>query len=284
MTDQESDIAFGCHEKWQKILARALERAAPATRPAIESAACLLAEAVQRDRGSAHDEGCLAIWAKLKEVESPLAWLALDRVDLEAGVPVWNFNRNGGGSLGVTAMHDGPSLPQCGPVRIESRVDLPPHALAAFKEMGSRSNGRSDGWWGVSENRLLPSQEVASRLLTELPRTGRKERAASDAESAFEIGPDWAVGTVVGAAVNGGAYTHGFGAAFGRFAGWKSLAFLTGVEDAPFAEVVDSVRRSKWLQLPTTAHWFYGVAWDGFIACINPTGNRIAAVCWTDTD
>lgn len=284
MRDQHPDIALVCHEKWPQILALAQERAAPATQSAIESAASLLAEAVQRDRGSARDAGCQEIWNKLKQVGSPLAWLALDCVDLEAAVPVWNFNRNGGGSLGVSSIHDGPSVPQLGPVRIESRVDLPPQALGAFEEMTSHSNGRSDGWWGVSKDRLVPSQEIVSRLMNELPRSERKEHAASESEEAFEFGPDWAVSIVVGAAVSGGAYTNGLGAAFGRLAGWKSLAFLTGVDDAPFSDVVDAVRRSRWLQLPTTAPWFYGVAWDGFIACINPTGSRIAAVCWTDTD
>ena len=214
MSGLDADIAFVCHEKWPQILALAQERAASATRPAIESAASLLAEAVQRGRGSAQDDGCMAIWKQLKEVGSPLAWLALECVDLEAGVPVWNFNRNGGGSLGTSRVHDGPSVPQLGPVRIESRADLPTHALDAFREMKSRSNGRSDGWGGVSMTRLVPSREVALRLLHELPRSERKEHAANDAESAFEIGPDWAVGTVVGAAVSGGAYTNGFGAAF----------------------------------------------------------------------
>jgi hypothetical protein len=87
------------------------------------------------------------------------------------------------------------------------------------------------------------------------------------------------------AAANGGAYTHGQGAAYGRFDAWRSMRALIGLsEDVP-VETVEAVAASRrWIIFESPNGWFSQVAWDVGLICIDDKEGTVAYLAATDED
>lgn len=110
---------------------------------------------------------------------------------------------------------------------------------------------------------------------------GRKKAALS--VSACPPGQAWRV--LFAAASTGGAYNSGSHGAYGRLAGWQSLAALAGVADgAGSAEVEARAAECAWFGFDARTDWFEQVAWDIGLAALAPDRRRLAVLAATDTD
>lgn len=258
----------------------------------VELLACWMHELVLRG-GAVGDRAELrALQAALADRKHALGALplALWRVEAEAPsyMPMY-------GDLGlaraVAQLENGPmSLrtipPPAGaetfrPMRIEDPA-LERRIAEAARPWTERSSGRSEAKvFSVAPPVLASSGKALLRALPLecLAGASRVEAAFVQASAVF--------GTLFAAAANGGAYSSGFGGAYGRLAAWRSYGALVGApEDAAIDEIETRGAACAFLSFgaDSDAPWFHGVAWDFGLACVRDRGATVAVLAATDTD
>jgi len=83
----------------------------------------------------------------------------------------------------------------------------------------------------------------------------------------------------------GGAYNVGEQGAYGRLAAWRSLAGLVGCAvDVGIDEIARQATTCLWTEFLSTNQWFYAVAWEIGVVCVNPNRHTIAVLAATDSD
>lgn len=262
-----------------------MSRAAHGVTEGVESAFRLLSEAAIRDRIPRDDPAVHEITEQLRIRRHPMSWIPLWPIDLEQNLRTWRLNSNKGGSIPVFEVRT--SRPVQGGATHLALVDHPITVAREYQGLFDRlapTNFRTEAWLGTCDRPIDSDLAAANELLARIPAEDAESRSVEPSSIALISATD-AVAAVLDPVVNGGAYNHGAGAAFGRLFGWRALASLVGAhEGLRFDQVALAVRDSKWLWLPTTSHWFYQVAWDGFVGCIGPTRRSLAGLAWTDTD
>ncbi len=102
---------------------------------------------------------------------------------------------------------------------------------------------------------------------------------------AERTGPEAVWGALFAAATNGGAYSSGLGAAYGRRAAWTSLAALVDAPvDATPKAVDEHARRASFLLFRAEGGWFNDIAWDIGALAVRDGGATVAVLAATDTD
>ena len=283
--DPCEDIALSCHERSDALIAIAKGRAAHGSTEAVESAFRLLSEAAIRDRIPQDDPAVHEITEQLRIRRHPMSWIPLWPIDLEQNLRTWSLNRNKGGS--IPAFEVRTSRPVRGRSTHLALADRPINVEQHYRDLFDRlapTNFRAEAWLGTCDSPIDSDLAAANALQARIPDKDAESKSVEPSGTALISATD-AVAAVLDPVVNGGAYNHGAGAAYGRLVGWRALASLVGAHDGlPFDQVALAVRNSTWLWLPTTSHWFYQVSWDGFVGCIGPTRRSLAGLAWTDTD
>ncbi|MFE1687663.1 DUF6183 family protein [Streptomyces albidoflavus] len=254
-----------------------------------EHRACLVHELVLRGVAVDEEPG-IARWARSPHWRyHPLGWLPLTRSGMEDGADLPSYSLRGSSH----AMPYGPS--GGGPYRGTGGARVPSAAEVTTPQLAAALSSAVANWVeesnGVVEARVFdlagpPADEaVPATLLTlgleSLAGVGRKKAALS--VSACPPGQAWRV--LFAAASTGGAYNSGSHGAYGRLAGWQSLAALAGVADgAGSAEVEARAAECAWFGFDARTDWFEQVAWDIGLAALAPDRRRLAVLAATDTD
>jgi hypothetical protein len=119
-------------------------------------------------------------------------------------------------------------------------------------------------------------------LLRALPLACLEGAAALRAE---RTGPEAVWGALFAAAANGGAYSSGLGAAYGRRAAWTSFAALVDAPaDATPAQVDEHAGACTFLMFGAAGGWWNDVAWDIGALAVRDGGKSVAVLAATDTD
>lgn len=283
--DPREDIALSCHESPAALLAIAKSRAERGSVEHIESAFCLLAEAALRGRIPRDDPGAIHVSERLRELNHPLSSIPIWPTDLEQNLRTWRLSRSYGGSVPVFEVRPVKSVEgEPTTMNFEGRATTAAQDLRDLFERLAPTNFRAEAWFGTCDQPIDSTLSAAIAPVKRIP-TPAVESLPVVASGSVVISAADAVAAVLDPVVNGGAYNHGAGAAFGRLAGWTALASLVGLPgSSSFDKIVSAVRQARWLWLPTSSPWFYQVAWDGFVGCIGPAGRSLSGLAWTDTD
>jgi len=221
--------------------------------------------------------------------EHPLGWLPLQRDELEVELDLPSYTEEGGGALG---MPFGPGRqgsspvvvgPWAGATNLHREVTTPDDAeriTAAVGNWEEESNGRSEG-------RVFAVDDAWTVALDALLALGLKSLEGGNRRNlhVHPIGADEAIRTLYGAAANGGAYSSGLGAAYGRREAWRSAGALAGVpEGTSFGGTAAAVSACRWYWFECENNWFWQVAWDFGLLAVRAGGQSLAVLAATDTD
>lgn len=268
-----------CTASWSDIRVEALALARRGGLESLVDAYSLLTEAEARGKVPASDTTLDSLHAQLSRCGHPLSSVSARWSELEHGVPVRSITETDLGTLVGVDVPRGIQLPDGLAVPFEVGDAAPPEAIEAFSSMLTRSNGKAAAmsFFFESPTKATTGVNHAIRAAFE---------PARDASFAELTTPTCAVHSVLHDAIGGGAYDDGLGAAFGRVAAWTTIRWLAGTGPAaPHGQALADAASSEWIRFDGLGRWFEGRGvFDECLACINPDGERVACVAWTDTD
>lgn len=251
-----------------------------------ELRALILQEAVLRNKLSATSTVAQHTRVLLEKENHPLAVLPLTRLPLEEAFTLPALNLSGAsyllpfGPLNEKPDFSSMSLPA-------SSLPLTDISLPEQKEMigiavqnwVQQSNGKVEvNIYQLNEVMVSQFGSALSTLPMDCFQLAQNGRYAKN-KSATSI-----LAMLFSASSTGGAYNRGMGSAYGRLQAWQSLAGLMGDNlSMPFPQLIDNAHVCQWVSFETDA-WFYQIAWDVGIACLNPVTNRLAVLVASDTD
>lgn len=250
----------------------------------LEFAGCLLYEALFRRKIDAPSRAAIATLDRLTQSNHPLACLPVRLLDIESGVALPAYR---GGSVGWSIpfgptraggryLVDRQSAQKIVEVTTTEWVAL---AQTAFNDWTENSNGHVEA--RSFELSVIPSS--AWELLSALPVDSLAHgdeihlTSPSDAANAFRI--------LFSASSNGGAYSHGQGAAYGRHDAWSTLRALVGSSRNECIDRVDQDAMSReWITFDSPNSWFAQIAWDVGLVCVDRNSKSVNYIAATDTD
>ncbi|MDE0867071.1 MAG: DUF6183 family protein [Rubripirellula sp.] len=252
----------------------------------LESDALILHEAVVRRKLTPESRPARDAADRLASAQHPLSFLPLVLLDIEAELLLPHYGMGSSGtSIPFGPLNDdmaGESEDVDDDVTLTETTthDRSNRISAALKNWEDESNGLIEARTFDMRDGTIP---MLSRLL---PTVGLECIGPSDAGVFHDDRPVKFIFTVLfSAASTGGAYNYGEFAAYGRLLAWRSLAGLVGChENASIEETAVRARDSKWCLFSSSSDWYYQVAWDIGVACVNPTQNELVILAATDTD
>ena len=250
----------------------------------LEFAGCLLHEALFRRKIDAQSGAAIETLDRLKQSNHPLGSLPPRLLDIESGVALPAYR---GGSIGWTTpfgptreggkfILDRPRFDTFTEVTTPDWLQL---AHTAFYGWIENSNGQVEA--RAYELSQLPNSpgELLSALPVDSLEQGDEVHIASpcDESAAFRI--------LFSASSTGGAYSHGEGAAYGRYDAWSTMRALTGSSEDENIERVDlDARSKKWIAFDSPNSWFAQVAWDVGLVCVDRNSKFVNYIAATDED
>jgi hypothetical protein len=256
-----------------------------------EILACWMHETVLRGTALDREQAAVAFHAKLAAEKHPLGAMPLVLLEAEAEAPTY-MPMYGANAIqkAVQRLEHGPSSTRTMPppgeqaAPVATRVDGPAVDVQLREAIGpwtTGSNGKSE----AKVFSLEPAVTTASPgkwLLRALPLECLE---GADALRAERSGADVVWGALFAAAANGGAYSSGLGAAYGRRAAWTSLAALVDAhtDDTP-AQIDERAQTATFLMFGASGGWWHDVAWDIGALAVRPGGASVAVLAATDTD
>lgn len=265
-----------------------------------EILACWMHETVLRGTSLDREEPAIALHERLAKGGHVLGGMPLTLLasELEAPtyMPMYGANAI---SNAVQRLEQGPTSNRTMP---PPNDDEPPRVTrvedaeveARLREaVGPWTNGSN----GVAEAKVW---ELASPITTPPGRwllralpleclSGESARSPASGMSsglhAERVGPESVWGALFAAASNGGAYSSGLGAAYGRRAAWVSLgALVDGPASASPIQIDERARSASFLLFRAEGGWFNDIAWDIGALAVRPGGKTVAVLAATDTD
>jgi hypothetical protein len=261
-----------------ETIARLLEKIEDA-----ESLGLLLHESIIRKKIDISLPAVQAILERLQTENHPLGFLSLNLFDFEENMKIFlpHYGSSGGSSWNT---YSAPTYDtQHASVNIElaeiTTSERVQQISTSVRNWQTESNGK------VEVRVFHLNGDLASVTQTTLPLlplecTGKPDFAFHDGVALSEV-----FSALFSVASTGGAYGSGEGATYGRLRAWQSLAGLVGLsQTATTDEIAGIARNCQWYFLGISTEWFYNVAWDIGIVCVNPSKNEIAVLAATDTD
>lgn len=255
-----------------------------------ELLACWMHELVLGGTALDQDPRAVAFERHLTEEKHPLGGLPLSLLATEREAPSY-MPLYGDKGLGraIERLASGPMSARTipppadgGTVKATARDD---GAIAA--RMGEAVRPWQEGSNGKIEAKvfdLAPSVGIGSLgswLLRALP---LESTAGAPRLEVSRTGADAVFGALFAAASNGGAYSAGLGAAYGRLAAWASLGAL--VDAAPDADILTRdarVGECAFLTFRAPGPWFFDVAWDLGALALRADGKTVAVLAASDS-
>lgn len=245
--------------------------------------------AVIRAGSLEHLEPVVRYHEVLREGRHPLASLPLSLCGIERATPPEPPR------FAVTSWGGWGGWPQIGSLELAPPENARRVARERTSDERAAAIGEVTASWrevsnGIYEARVFeldpPMAGVpASREL--LLSLGLECLAGADASRvrASALTPERAWDLLFAAGAHGGDYDVARSGAWGRFAAWRSLRALAGLDsDATYAETEDAARACAWTGFLAETDWFYRVVTDLGIAAVDPTGRSIAVLAGSDTD
>lgn len=255
---------------------------------AFEERSCLLNELVLRRRDLSVFPGSLKHADIMRERGHPLTWLPLSLLPPDAELPVPQFNRSGGVSMGtvsggevlpIRAIEDDvvPAIIASEPFPPESRL------FEAVRSWRNESNGSLEGIL-FHLNRPLRPDEAGRLWFTRLPAESLNASLIMANWSIHRVTTSHALAMLFGAAHNGGAYSEGERGAYSRLHAWQSLGVMAGCgEEADATTIASTAERCEWFTFAGT-NWFANIAWDLGLICLRRDRLTVVLLAATDAD
>ena len=250
----------------------------------LEFSGCLLQEAIFAGKRLSPGAEIEATKVALVATAHPLAELPLDLQSCERRVFLGSFAPG----ISSWSMPFGPTERPARSVRLfaselaATEITTAAWSLRAASAFESWTNGSN----GRLEFRAFQVERTSDCDETMLGCLGLECLSAGDTVS-VRVGSTSsdAFACLHSAAANGGAYTHGYGNAYGRLAAWRSMGALMGCpEDAELHAMAKLAEESSWILFDSPNLWFDQVAWDVGIVCLRPEINQVTILAATDTD
>lgn len=278
---KRDQIAFVCESPWPEVRKRATALLKAGGRAHLEEAATLVGHAEFRNKIPESDDFPDHLWRHLEVSTHPLGWMPARRIAIESDLPVWDLRSDGCGGCGSPALDPGRALAATSDMQIAMRTVPAADCGAAFESIEGHSNGKHDAACFTLKEPGPADRAIPSLLASAFAPLAPKKNAAPIRRV---VSDRFAVQSLLSIAINGGAYDAGAGAALGRLGAWKTIrSLVTPNAEATFAEVAALVGQVTWIGFDVEGHdWFYNVAWDGCLACLNH--DRLAVIAWSDTD
>jgi Family of unknown function (DUF6183) len=252
---------------------------------------CWMHETVLRGTALDREKSAVRFHARLAAEQHPLGLLPLGLLSSETEAPTYMpmYGANAI-SKAVHRLESGPSSTRTMPPPREQKaptatvvtdVALEKRLVEAASPWTSGSNGRAEAKV-FSLEPSVGSSAPGKWLLRALPLACLEGATALRAQ---RTGPEAVWGALFAAAANGGAYSSGLGAAYGRRAAWTSLAALVDAPvDATAAEVDERAGACAFLMFGAAGGWWNDVAWDIGVLAVRDGGASVAVLAATDTD
>jgi hypothetical protein len=252
----------------------------------LEVAGLVLHEAVIRGKLPIESVAGQNTHDRLTTANHPLASLPIARLVLEGDVqlPVYSIGASGT-SNPFGPMRDGLAVAPAPPT---DSLDITETTCA---ERANRISSAVAGWKNHSNGKIeartfyatLPDNYTIGAIL---PKLGLESLQPIDVVHLHANPTAKNVFTVLfSAASNGGAYNRGNYAAYGRLLAWQSLAGLVGsASEASVWEIASIAEKCRWCIFDSPNDWYYQVAWDIGIACVNAVRGELVVLAATDTD
>lgn len=278
------------HGQTQDALVAAITRAGNKAEHT-EILACWMHETVLRGTALDRESAAVAFHAKLAERRHPLGGMPLVLLEAEAEAPTY-MPMYGANAIqkAVQRLERGPSSTRTMPPPGEQAAPVATRIENAAVEQRMRdavgpwttgSNGKSEAKV-FSLAPVVTTSSPGKWLLRALPLDCLEGAAALRAERS---GADAVWGALFAAAANGGAYSSGLGAAYGRRAAWTSLAALIDAPaDASPAQIDERAQTATFLMFGASGGWWHDVAWDIGALAVREGGASAAVLAATDTD
>lgn len=265
-----------------------------------EVLACWMHEVVMRGTSLDREEPAIALHERLAKRGHELGRLPLTLLASESEAPTYMpmYGANAI-SKAVQRLEQGPTSNRTMPPPAD---DDPPRATRVEDaKIEERLREAVLPWTsasnGVAEAKIFelasPIKTPPGRwLLRALPLeclAGESSRSPASGTSAGlhaeRVGPDAVWGALFSAASNGGAYSSGLGAAYGRRAAWITLGALVDAPvDANAKDVDERARKASFLLFRAEGGWFNDIAWDIGTLAVRDGGKSVAVLAATDTD
>ena len=255
-----------------------------------EVLACWMHEAVLRGMALDQETAAMQLHHRLATLKHPLGNLPLTLLPAEVEAPTYMpmYGANAI-SRAVQRLERGPASTRTMPPPGEHGsptftpvIDdgVKERLLEAVEPWTTGSNGKGE----AKLFRLAPPLGGAAPgkwLLRALP----IESKEGDALHADRCGPEVVWGVLFAAASNGGAYSSGFGGAYGRRAAWRSLGALTEAPETATIEEIDAIaQKTMFLHYGASGGWWNDIAWDIGILALRDGGASLAVLAATDAD
>ena len=221
----------------------------------------------------------------------PLSWLPLALVSGEEEL-AWFLPRRKfrGSSCGAPFGPDTPeerhAEPQPTGDAFAAAVEVLPSTTAPTEAVANwlhESNGKAESRLFVLDGSVEPAEISITTLIglgLECLKGAEREDVRLRRAALADV-----LNVLFSAAANGGAYSSGHFAAFGRQEMWRSVAGLAGSsEGASFQEVGAQAEQCNWFLFDAASDWFYQVAWDMGVLVLRPNRRSLAVLAATDTD
>lgn len=250
--------------------------------PELETAALLLHEAIVRGKLIGATPASVAMYKRLKAEGHPLAWLPLELLHIETELPLRSFSKGASGwglpeikiPLEPVAFDTGTFLPAFVEIQDEKRIEL---IGTVDENWRNQSNGRNEvRIFQVSPFGSLSIEKTLPALGIESAAGGAKFEEIVTLEAVFQH--------LFAISANGGAYSRGCCAAYGRLNAWKSLAGLCGATlEMDAEELLETALACRWGKFQG-GEWFYDIFWDLGVVCLNPDRCELVVLAATDVD
>lgn len=230
----------------------------------------------------------LRSWPLVRPGRHPLAWLPVDRRDLEADVDFPSRSMNGSaagvpGGLPAEGRMDPPTprTSERSALRDVATTDVHESIVAAVQ---AGDWGDCGAWVFMLDGAVAPEQVPAllpalrMRCVDGLGLTDRFEIAIRP------VGEIWRL--LFATASMGGMGNSGVQAAYGRLWAWRSIAGLSGAPaGASVEEVERQAQQSTWFHFEADTDWFHNDIGSHYgIAALSPDCRRLAVLAAMDTD
>ena len=255
-----------------------------------EVLACWMHEAVLRGMVLDQEVPAVQLQNRLAVLQHPLGQLPLGLLAAEVEAPTYMpmYGANAI-SRAVQRLERGPSSTRTMPPPGDQAAPAftPVVDDAVTKRMVEAVVPWTTGSNGTVEAKLfrlvppLGTTAPGKWLLRALPLDSKE----GDRLRAERCGPDLAWGALFAAAANGGAYSSGFGGAYGRRAAWRSLGALCEAPETATIEEIDALAsKTMFLHYGASGGWWNDIAWDIGILALREGGASVAVLAATDAD
>lgn len=257
----------------------------------LELLACWMHECILRGTSLERDEVVAKFHARLADARHPLGEMPLVLLEAESEAPTYMpMYGSNAISKAVARLESGAASTRTIPppgeheaprvTRVEDAA-----ALARMREAIAPWNSGPNSKSEARIFELDPAVVSASPGRWLLRALSLECLEGAKALHAERVSSEVVWGALFAAAANGGAYSSGLGAGYGRRAAWTSLGALVGAPaDATPRQIDARAPSASFLVFGAASGWWNDIAWDIGALAVRADGASVAVLAATDAD